>query len=81
MYTFFTTLLIFFLYGYYKIRKTNDKDDLTFNDMGDMIFLDANNIKGKWYLKLGWVVIKTLTFLLIPAAIIGLIFIMFTYLP
>ena len=81
MYTFFITLLIFFLYGYYKIRKTNDKDDLTFNYMGEMIFLDADNIEGKWYHKLGWVVIKILSYLPIPAAIIGIIIIMFTYLP
>lgn len=81
MYTFFTILLTFFLYGYYIISKTNDKDNLTFKEIAEMIFGDYPSIEGKWYYKLGWAVIKILSYLLILAGIIGVIYIMFTYLP
>ena len=63
MYTFFTILLTFFLYGYYIISKTNDKDNLTFKEIAEMIFGDYPSIEGKWYYKLGWAVIKILSYL------------------
>jgi len=82
MYTLLTILLLFSLYGYFHIRKNNDKDERNFENVLAFIFdRDYLTLKGKWYFIIGWALIKCLSYVIAAAAIVALIILFVKFLP